>query len=515
MNHPGRAVVILTANTLAFTACFAVWMMNGVLVTFLDASGIMELSKPQIGWLLGAPVLTGALLRLPAGILTDRYGGRPIFAGVMVVSAAAAFLTSFADGFWGLLLGSLGFGVAGSSFAVGVAYTSVWVGQRRQGTALGIFGAGNMGAALTALVAPSLLAWLTFDGTALEGWRGMPRIYAAALLATAVLFWLVTTNRRAADAAERNLAQRLEPLRHIRVWRFGLYYFFAFGGFVALAQWLIPYYVNMYSMSLITAGLMASIFALPSAVVRALGGWLSDVFTARTVMYWSLGSSLVLLALLFPPRMDIQTPGPGIMAAGAGVVTAVSDSMIIAGEARYQLTDAAETVRIRLGPPDGAQQGISVFPTGALLHEPVVKAGDTVVQGQLLARGITHIYFQANVWIFSGFIFLLAIAMGCASAAVFTHIPRYFPQNVGVVGGLVGVIGALGGFVNPIIFGYLLEAIGIWTTCWMYLFLVALCSLLWMHLVIRRMRREPAPGLIPQLETVLARRVGVDVQAPR
>ena len=100
---------------------------------------------------------------------------------------------------------------------------------------------------------------------------------------------------------------------------------------------------------------------------------------------------------------------------------------------------------------------------------------------------MTHIFFQANLWIFTGLSLLLGTGMGIGMAAVYKHIPDYFPQDVGVVGGIVGVIGGLGGFVYPVIFGYLLQATGFWTTCWMLFFVLAMVCLLWMHFVVRNM----------------------------
>src|SRR5512135_300324 len=209
MSERGRSWIVLAANTAAFAVCFAVWMMNGVLVTFLVDGKVFAFDKAQMGWLIGLPVLTGSLLRLPAGILTDRFGGRAVFTLVMLVSAGAAFLTSFANGFWGFALGGLGFGIAGSSFAVGVAYTSLFFLKERQGTALGIFGVGNVGAAATSMAAPFLLQSLTRHGAEMDRWRTLPRLYAAALVVTALLFWVVTESRRAQAAAGKTLAQRL------------------------------------------------------------------------------------------------------------------------------------------------------------------------------------------------------------------------------------------------------------------------------------------------------------------
>lgn len=495
MSEAARANKILAMNTMAFTVCFAAWMMNGVLITFLVENRVFDWDKAQMGWLIGTPVLSGAVMRLPMGLLTDRYGGRPVFTLLIVISAVPMYLVSYADSYTGFILGGLGFGLCGASFAVGIAFTSVWFRQERQGLALGIFGAGNAGAALTVMGAPVLLNMLTEDGADLEGWRMLPRLYAVALVITAAVFYLLTNSRKVEGAEGKTMAQRLAPLRDVRVWRFGLYYFLVFGGFVALAQWLVPYYVNVYSMTVVTAGLMTAIFSFPSGVIRALGGWMSDRMGARTVMYWVFGSSCVIFLLLTVPRMDIRSPGEGILALSSGTVSAVSADRIVVGDREYAL-DSREAANAGDEP-----EGALVLPTTSSWHEPAVEVGDEVSRRQLLARGVTRIYFQANVWVFSGLVFIVGIVLGIGKAAVYKHIPEYFPADVGVVGGIVGVLGGLGGFVSPIIFGYLLRATGIWTTTWMFLALISIVSLVWMHIVIQRMTNEA------QSESVEARRL--------
>jgi len=499
VSERGRALSVLTANTVAFTVCFAVWMMYGVLVTHLVGRQLYAFGTDEIGWLIGIPVLSGSLLRLPAGMLTDRYGGRPVMAALMLLAALAAWLVSLADGFWHFLLGGLGFGIAGASFAAGVAYTSVWFPPRAQGTALGVFGMGNAGAALTAVVAPRLLETLTGGGLNPEGWRMLPRLYALALVATTALFWLATFPRRGAQDG-LPLRARLAPLGTARVWRFGLYYFLLFGGFVALSQWLIPYYVNVYALSVVTAGALASAFSLPSGLFRAVGGWLSDRVGARAVMYGVLACGVLLLILLFPPRVELLAPGQGVLAERPGRVTVVADDEVVVGDDRYPLQHVApSTAELSVGIHQPDERHL-VLPTASFRQTPVVAVGDSVVKGQLLVRGVTQIYFQANVRIFTALVVLLGVLMGLGSGAVFKHIATYFPGRVGVVGGVVSMLGALGGFVYPILFGYLLAATGIWTTAWMLLAAVALACLVWMHLVIRRMMAGAAPGLMHEVE---------------
>lgn len=485
-----RAVAnrVLAMNTLAFTVCFAVWTMYGVLITFLVDQRVLELDKVQIGWLIGIPILTGSLLRLPVGYLADRYGGRPVFFGVMVFSAIACFFTGSADTFTELMIAGLAFGTAGASFAVGIAYSSIWFPKEKQGTALGIFGVGNAGAALTSLGAPHLLNALTAGPAGVEGWRMMPKIYAGGLALTAVLFWLLTVSKKP-ETSGRTMADMMRPLRDVRVWRFGLYYFLVFGGFVALAQWLIPYYLNVYSMTLATAGMMAAIFSLPSGVVRALGGWASDKFGARATMYWVLSACTVFFLLLLAPRMSVRSPGEGILAERAGVVTFVSSERIEVDDKSYALKKMPEVIGLARKDTETL-----VFPTFQSWNEPNVEVGAKVSKREVLARGVTNAYFQANVWIFTALVFLAGIMMGIGKAAVYKHIPEYFPNDVGVVGGIVGVLGGLGGFVCPILFGYMLRGTGLWTTCWLFLGAVSIICLVWMHIVILKMTRDMVPA---------------------
>ncbi len=164
--EPGRAHVVLGLNTLAFTVCFAAWMLNGVLVTFLVDTQVFDWTASQMGVLIGVPVLTGSLTRLPLGMLTDKYGGRPVYTLLMLAAAVPMYLLGRADSYGEFLLASLGFGLTGGAFAVGIAFTSVWYSRAHQGTALGIFGMGNAGAVLTTLWSPSCCRAPHSHGTA-------------------------------------------------------------------------------------------------------------------------------------------------------------------------------------------------------------------------------------------------------------------------------------------------------------------------------------------------------------
>ncbi len=485
MTDKARANTTLALNTIAFTVCFAAWMLNGVLVTYLVDNQVFEWTPSQMGVLIGIPVLTGSLVRLPLGMLTDKFGGKPVYALLMLAAAVPMYLLSYVDSYLGYALASLGFGLTGGSFAVGIAFTAVWYARERQGTALGIFGAGNAGAAATTLGAPSLLRYLTENGANLDGWRTLPKIYAALLVVMAIVFFMGTHNKTPEGAKTKTIAQLLSPLKHVRVWRFGLYYFLVFGGFVALAQWLVPYYLNVYGMTIVMAGLMASVFSLPSGLIRALGGWMSDFWGPRRVLYAVLMVTGLCCFLLIFPKMDIESPGRGVMSRRAGTVTAVSATAIRVDEQEYALR-----VRDTVAAQAFDESQVLLLPLVQTWHEPAVEVGEGVNKREVIARGVTHIYFQANVWVFTILVFIIGIAMGIGKAAVYKYIPDYFPNDIGVVGGIVGVLGGLGGFVSPIVFGYLLDGLGLWTTTWMFLFGVTAACMLWLSIVVRQMSRQ-------------------------
>jgi NNP family nitrate/nitrite transporter-like MFS transporter len=403
----GRA---LWMSTLAFTVCFAVWTIFSIIgIRIKDELG---LSETEFGLLVGTPILTGSLSRIFLGIWTDRYGGRLVFTLTMLATSVATVLLAFAHTYPQVLLAALGVGLAGGSFAVGVAYVARFFPKERQGTALGIFGVGNVGAAVTKFAAPFvLMAW---------GWQAVALTWAAVLAVMAVVFWLTTfddpvlVERRKTGAAPKPFLLELSALRDMRVWRFAFYYFFVFGAFVALALWLPRYLIGVYGFNIATAGMIGALYSIPASIFRAYGGVLSDRVGARTVMYWSLGvSAVATLVLSLPPTTYVVRGIKGDIAS-----------------------------HLELG-----------------------------VAGFIVAA------------------FVLGFFMSLGKAAVFKHIAMYYPNNVGAVGGLVGMIGGLGGFVLPIAFGALNDLTGVWSSCFMLLFVVVATALVWMDVSVRRMQR--------------------------
>jgi NNP family nitrate/nitrite transporter-like MFS transporter len=405
-----KARQILEMSTAAFTVCFAVWTIFSIIGIRIRQE--LGLSETQFGLLVGTPILTGSLVRVVLGIWTDVYGGRSVFTATMLAAAVATFLLSFAHTFPQMLLAALGVGISGGSFAVGVAYVSRWYQAEKQGTALGIFGAGNVGAAVTNFLAPFVLVAF--------GWQMVAQIWAAGLALMAVVFWFTTgddpvaVERRRSAVPPKSVWLELEPLKNVQIWRFALYYFFVFGAFVALSLWLPRYLASVYGLDIKTAGAVAAFFAVPAGLFRAYGGHLSDTYGARTVLYWTFL--------------------------------------------------------------------VSVATTFILSYPPT----DYVVHG---VHGAISFHLEMGLAGFAVTIFVLGFFMALGTAAVYKHIPVYYPDHVGAVGGLVGTIGGLGGFVLPILFGLLLDLTGLWTSCFMALFLLVTGALVWMHLAIREMER--------------------------
>jgi len=302
-SHRTKQLSVLTMNTVGFTACFAVWVMFSIIGIPIKTG--LQLSDTQFGLLAATPILTGSVLRLPLGMMTDKFGGRPVYFWLMASIIVPLFLISKATEYWQFLVLGLFVGAAGASFSVGIAYTARWFTKETQGFAMGIFGAGNAGAALTKFVAPSIVVtW---------GWQMVPVVYAIAMTVVIILFWFFTYSEESHKVESHvTIRDQLRALKDPTVWKYCQYYSLVFGGFVALSLWMTKYYIGTYGHDIQTAALLAAIFVLPSGVIRALGGWLSDKFGAHQVTWWVMWTSLICLFFMSYPQTDmlvIRTKG--------------------------------------------------------------------------------------------------------------------------------------------------------------------------------------------------------------
>lgn len=414
--HQQKQIAVLSMSTIAFTVCFAVWVMFSIIGIPIKTT--LNLNETEFGILVATPILSGSLIRLPLGMWTDRYGGRIVFLILMLCTVLPIYVIGDATKYWHFLVLGLFVGVAGGSFSVGISYVARWFTKAKQGFAMGIFGAGNAGAAVTKFVAPSLVA--------AYGWQMVPKVYAVAMLVTCGLFWAFTHSDPAHKVgASVTVRDQLLALKDPKVWRYCQYYAMVFGGYVGLSLWMTKYYINEYGLNMKTAALVAAIFVLPSGVIRALGGWLSDKFGAHVVTNWILWVSWVALFLLSYPQAEIVVK-------------------TIGGDARYSL--------------------------------------------------------GLNVWVFTALLFVVGIAWGFGKASVFKHISDEYPHNIGVISGIVGLMGGLGGFVLPIVFGALVDLTGIRSSAFMFLFAMTCISIVLMlssgRKGLSKLKLHPAANLI-------------------
>jgi len=398
------AARVLSLSTIAFTLLFAVWLMFGVLgVPIRDE---LHLDTVQFSWLTAIAVLSGSIWRLPLGILTDRVGGRKLLVALLLATAVPTALVSLATTFTQLMVCAFLFGIAGNSFSIGIAWNAAWADRERQGFALGVFGAGNVGASITKLIGPALIALIPAGGVGIVpgGWRFVPLLYAALLVVMATVLWLAAPQPDRHPGSGRPLRAMLAPLAEVRTWRFGLYYVVVFGAYVALSLWLPAYYKRVFGLPLAKAALLTALFIFPASLLRPLGGWLSDRYGARPVTY------------------------------------AVFVAMLLAC--------------VPLAAPDGALGFHVGLPQFVLLIE------------------------------------VLGIGMGLGKASVYKYIADYFPNEVGAAGGLVGTLGALGGFILPLGFGYLDKSSGRPESCFWIMGALVLACLVWLHTVVSGIRRR-------------------------
>jgi len=304
MSKTGQALSVLLVSTLAFTVCFMVWMMFGVIG--IPIRKTLNLNATEFGLLTATPVLTGSLIRVPLGMWTDKFGGRPVLFVLMLICVVPIYLISNATAYWQYLVLGLFVGLAGGSFSVGTPYVARWFPRKRQGFAMGVFGAGNSGAAVNKFVAPALIVAF--------GWAVVPQVYAAIMLGAAVLFWLGSYSDPAHLVdAKVTWREQLVPLKGPRVWKLCQYYSIVFGGYVAMSLWMVQYYVGEFGLDIRAAALLAACFSLPGGVLRAVGGWVSDKYGAHSVTWWVLWVSWVCLFLLSYPQTDmtvLTTAGP-------------------------------------------------------------------------------------------------------------------------------------------------------------------------------------------------------------
>jgi len=255
-------------GTISFTVCFAAWgLISAFAPRFRET---FHLTASETALLVAVPVLLGSLARILMGILTDRFGGRAVFAVLMVAVAAPVWIAPQQASYSALLVVAFFLGLAGSSFAIGVGYVSRWTPAERQGSALGVYGLGNIGQSAAVFLGPVLAAEI--------GMAAVFRWAAVLLLVWAMAFWLLARDAPAAAGVQpKGLGAMLEVLARERLsWLLAAFYFVTFGGFVAFSIYLPTLLKDEFHLAAADAGFRTAGFVVLATLLRPLGGWLSD-----------------------------------------------------------------------------------------------------------------------------------------------------------------------------------------------------------------------------------------------
>ncbi len=309
-----QAYINLFLATLAFAVAFTAWSLISPVAKQLQQ--FLHLDDFQKSMLIAAPVILGSLLRIPMGILTDRYGGRKVFTALLAATLLPVAFLGLADSYWTYVLGGLFLGIAGASFAVGVPFVSRWFTPDKQGLAIGIYGIGNIGTAVALFSMPALV-------NAFGGRQGAFWFYLMPVALMAVVFWLL-----ARDAPGRvqpkSLGDSLSVLRGEKmVWFLSLFYFLTFGGFVAISNYLPTLLQEWFKLQPTDAGLRAAGFTVIATLARPLGGWLSDKLGGKTILTWVFVSgpigALAMAWLASSPSIEMATVIFLFTAAGLGL----------------------------------------------------------------------------------------------------------------------------------------------------------------------------------------------------
>jgi NNP family nitrate/nitrite transporter-like MFS transporter len=308
MQENSSSKIQLALATGAFALCFAVFGTMSAMMPILSKQ--MHLSSVQKSIAVALPVLLGSLGRIPLGMLTDRFGGRIVFSGVMLLSIIPAFLMGTVADYHQLLIYGFFIGIALASFSVGVGFVSGWYSAERQGFALGIYGAGNIGQSLAAFGSPFIAA---AAGLRWGFWT------FGILLSIWLLIFFGLARNAPQKGAVKSFSDIVRPLSDARSWILSLYYFLTFGGFVAMAVYLPIFLTEMFKLTPQNAGLRTAGFVVLATVMRPIGGTLADKVGGRAILKWVFPFTAVMAIFLACPMMVTFTIGALGMAAAIGL----------------------------------------------------------------------------------------------------------------------------------------------------------------------------------------------------
>ena len=291
----------LAASFLYFDFCFAIWVLNGAMGPFISET--FNLTAAQKGFMISVPILAGALMRFPLGILAQ-YIGRKNAAMVEMglIVCALVFGYTMVDTYDEVLAMGVLLGIAGASFGVALSLGSGWYPPKYKGLAMGIAGAGNSGTVLAVLFAPPLAMKY--------GWQTVYGLAACTMLLPMLVMWFAA--KEPPDREHQSFREHVSCLFEKDGWAFSLIYVITFGGFIGLASFLPTYFYDQFKVTKVEAGQLTMLATLMGSGVRVVGGYVSDriggintlsgvlVMVAITLVLCGMaGSSLVVTTLLF------------------------------------------------------------------------------------------------------------------------------------------------------------------------------------------------------------------------
>lgn len=309
-------VVMLVMATLGFAVNFWAWALISPLgPMFRDSGTLGSLSESDVALLVAVPVLVGSLGRIIVGALTDRFGGRVMFPLISAVTIVPILFIAFValDSYVLLLVGGFFLGIAGTAFAVGVPFVNAWFPPERRGLAIGVFGAGMGGTAISALTTVKLFTDV--------GEKAPFLITAGVLAAYAAAAWLVLEDAPGRAVPTTSLAARVKANARLSItWQACILYAVAFGGYVAFSVYLPAYLKTAHGLTPADAANRMAGFVVVAVLMRPVGGWLSDKFGSIPVLSAGYGVVAVCAAISAgtPPLDGIGTVAFLTMAAALG-----------------------------------------------------------------------------------------------------------------------------------------------------------------------------------------------------
>ena len=380
VHHSGSQNRQLFLGTISFVVCFAAWGLISAFAPHFRQQ--LHLSATQTAFLVSVPVLLGAVARLPMGMLTDRFGGRVVFTALMLFAAIPVALVPVTTGYKNLLVVGFFLGMAGSSFAVGVGFVSRWFAMEKQGSALGVYGLGNVGQSAAVFLGPVVAAAF--------GFRSVYWGVAAILVVWAVIFAVFAQNATE-TVRPKGLGEMLGVLgREPLAWALAAFYFLTFGGFVAFSIYLPTLLRDQFGLRPADAGFRTAGFVVLATLCRPVGGWLADKIGGSRVLSWILPVIAGFGLLLSAPSMLPFTVG----ALGTAALLGIGNGAVFQLVPRYFPAQRATVTGLV-----GAMGGMGGFFPPLLLGIFRDKLG-AVWPGFLLLSGVACLLWWMNARLF-------------------------------------------------------------------------------------------------------------------